>query len=93
MKVVDIRMGRILGKNEVGEICIKKPHVMKGYFGNAKATADTLHEEAGFIPVTSATTTTTANSSLWTEPRSLSSIKVFRYGKKSRALINSFWKM
>lgn len=35
----------MMGKNEVGELCVRGPHVMKGYYGNAKATSETVDKE------------------------------------------------
>jgi len=41
-KVVDIESGKNLGVNEEGEFFIRGPQIMKGYFNNSKATADTI---------------------------------------------------
>ncbi|XP_058128725.1 uncharacterized protein LOC131289977 [Anopheles ziemanni] len=40
VKVVDVGTGRTLGPNQVGEICVKGPLVMKGYLNNAKETRE-----------------------------------------------------
>lgn len=37
--------GRNLGTHEIGEIYIRGPQVMKGYYKNPKATADTMDED------------------------------------------------
>lgn len=33
-----------MGPNEVGELCVAGPQVMKGYFRNPQATADTVKD-------------------------------------------------
>ena len=37
-KIVDIETGKTLGPHQDGEVCVKGPQVMKGYFNNKKAT-------------------------------------------------------
>ncbi|PKI51176.1 hypothetical protein CRG98_028463 [Punica granatum] len=44
-KVVDPETGAALGVNQTGELWLKGPTIMKGYFGNVEATASTLNSE------------------------------------------------
>lgn len=43
-KVVDVSTGKALGPNEKGELCLKGPQIMKGYFDNVTATQATMKE-------------------------------------------------
>ncbi|XP_021962744.1 probable 4-coumarate--CoA ligase 3 [Folsomia candida] len=47
-KIVDNELGRVVGPHHPGEICVRGPQAMKGYFQNEKATLDTIDSE-GFI--------------------------------------------
>ncbi|XP_058466106.1 uncharacterized protein LOC131439286 [Malaya genurostris] len=42
VKVTDVDTGRTLGPNQVGEICVKGPMVMKGYLNNEKETRSVI---------------------------------------------------
>jgi len=48
VKVVDTESGRIRPVNEVGEVCFRGYHIMKGYYGDAEATAEAI-DEAGWL--------------------------------------------
>ena len=48
VKVVDTETGRTVPTGTVGEICFRGYHVMKGYYGDAKATAGTI-DAAGWL--------------------------------------------
>ena len=47
-RIVDVRTGRELGRNQDGEILIRGPHVMQGYLDAPDATRDVL-EPDGFL--------------------------------------------
>ncbi|KAJ8924340.1 hypothetical protein NQ315_007136 [Exocentrus adspersus] len=44
-KIIDTKTGKILGRNENGEICFKGPCVMKGYVNNVEETNKTLDQD------------------------------------------------
>ncbi|KAL0694980.1 hypothetical protein Bca4012_062160 [Brassica carinata] len=44
-KIVDPDTGRVLGVNQTGELWLRSPTVMKGYFKNEEATASTIDSE------------------------------------------------
>jgi long-chain acyl-CoA synthetase len=45
LEVVDLESGKIVPTGKTGEICIRGPQVMKGYWKHDAATANTLHGE------------------------------------------------
>ncbi|HKZ40129.1 MAG TPA: AMP-binding protein, partial [Candidatus Hodarchaeales archaeon] len=48
LKVFDIDTGKELGLNETGEIAIRGPQVMKGYYGREKETAEAIDRSGLF---------------------------------------------
>ena len=42
--MIDIETGDTLGPGKEGEICVAGPNIMKGYYDNPKATADTVKD-------------------------------------------------
>jgi len=47
-KVVDVETGRTVPIGEIGEICFRGYHIMKGYYGDPEATADAM-DGAGWL--------------------------------------------
>ncbi|KAL7044571.1 hypothetical protein ACKWTF_001976 [Chironomus riparius] len=45
VKIIDEQTGVSLGKNKVGELCLKGPFLMKGYINNPRATTETIDTE------------------------------------------------
>ncbi|WAR20164.1 4CL3-like protein [Mya arenaria] len=44
-KIIDPETSTSLGRNEVGELCVKGPQNMKGYHGNEKATREMIDKD------------------------------------------------
>ncbi len=44
-KIIDLETGVPLGTNKEGEVCVRGPHIMKGYLNRAEATAQTIDAE------------------------------------------------
>jgi long-subunit acyl-CoA synthetase (AMP-forming) len=42
LQIVDIENGASVGEGQEGEVCVRGPQVMLGYFKNEKATADII---------------------------------------------------
>ncbi|MFO0842553.1 MAG: AMP-binding protein [Gemmataceae bacterium] len=64
-KVIDPDTGRELGVGEVGELIVRGPQVMKGYFNNPLATEQVLRD--GWLPATWPAATPRAISPSWIE--------------------------
>ena len=47
-KIIDTESGKELGFNELGEVLIKGPHVMKGYLNNEEATNHCIDKDGWF---------------------------------------------
>ncbi len=48
VKVVDLQSGATLPVGEVGEVCFRGYHIMRGYYGDAEATAKAV-DDAGWL--------------------------------------------
>jgi len=44
-KIVDLKTGEPLGRNQEGELCVRGPQIMKGYLNKPEATAHTVDAE------------------------------------------------
>lgn len=44
-QIVDIRTGKSFGANQDGELLLRGPSIMKGYYKNPKATAQTIEND------------------------------------------------
>ncbi|XP_053681935.1 uncharacterized protein LOC128732670 [Sabethes cyaneus] len=44
-KIIDPKTGKILGPNQLGELCFKGSQIMKGYIGNDQATRETIDHD------------------------------------------------
>ena len=43
-QIVDVETGTALPAGQTGELCVRGPQVMKGYFNKPQATADTIRD-------------------------------------------------
>jgi fatty-acyl-CoA synthase len=48
VKIIDVETGRLLPLGEIGEICFRGYHIMRGYYGDADATAAAI-DSAGWL--------------------------------------------
>lgn len=49
IKIIDITTGNILEVNQTGEICVKQPNLMLGYYKNEEETKRVIDEEGNFV--------------------------------------------
>ena len=47
-KIIDVDTGSLLGPYERGEMCLKGPNIMKGYWNKPEATRNTI-DEFGYL--------------------------------------------
>lgn len=49
MKIVDVETGKVLGPYQNGELWVKSPWVMTGYYKDPEATKNTIDEDGEFL--------------------------------------------
>lgn len=49
MKIVDQKNGKVLDPNQLGELWIKTPTMMNGYYKNLEATKNIIDEQGKYI--------------------------------------------
>ena len=45
VKIIDLKTGKIIPLDQVGEICFRGYHIMKGYYGDTEATRNAIDED------------------------------------------------
>ena len=48
-KIIDPESGEVVPLEEEGELCVRGPQVMKGYFKNKEATAATINSDGWLL--------------------------------------------
>lgn len=53
IKIIDPETGKVLNPNQSGEICLKLPSIMTGYYKNPEATKNTIDKDGKQTPLLS----------------------------------------